>query len=132
MNKEQAKRLGRWLRAKRQEAGLSTIQLGKQAGMSDATIGRIERGAFQAPAPDKLARIAEALDIELADVYAMAEYAVPAGLPSFQPYLRRKYRDMPAKAVQELDQAFAQIAKKHGYDPDGPRQGEDELPDTQH
>ncbi len=128
MDKKHAKRLGRWLRAKRQEAGLSTIQLGKQAGMSDTTIVRLEQGAFSAPAPDKLARIADVLGIELADVYAMADYAVPENLPSFQPYLRTKYRGMPQKAIKDLDTAFARIAKKHGYDASGPREGEDEQP----
>jgi transcriptional regulator with XRE-family HTH domain len=129
MDQEQAKQLGSWLRQQRQEAGLSTVQLAKQVGTTDGTITRIEQGAFTAPAPDKLARIAEALGLNLADVYAMAEYAVPADLPSFQPYLRRKYRDMPPEAVEDLDKAFQEIIDKHGYDPDGPHDGEDELPD---
>ncbi len=90
MDQEQAQRLGNWLRERRQEAGLSTIQLAKQVGTTDGTITRIEQGAFAAPAPAKLSRMAEALDLSLADVYAMADYAVPADLPSFQPYLRRK------------------------------------------
>jgi transcriptional regulator with XRE-family HTH domain len=128
MDKKHAERLGRWLRAKRQEAGLSTIQLGKRAGMSDTTIVRFEQGVFSAPAPDKLARIADVLGIELADVYAMADYAVPENLPSFHPYLRTKYRGMPQEAIEDLDKAFARIAKKHGYDASGPREGEDEQP----
>jgi transcriptional regulator with XRE-family HTH domain len=129
MTKEQAKRLGRWLRQRRKESGLSTIELAKRASTSDATITRLEQGAFAAPDPHKLSRIAEALGLNLADVYAMAEYAVPGDLPSFQPYLRRKYGDLPAGAISDLDQAFAQIVKKHGYDPEGPRDGEDEDSD---
>src|SRR5581483_8782122 len=128
MDKEHAKRFGRWLRAKRQEAGLSTIQLGKRAGMSDTTIVRFEQGAFSAPAPDKLARIADVLKLELADLYAMADYAVPDDLPSFQPYLRTKYRDLPQRAIADLNRAFTDIAKRHGYDPRGPSPGEDEQP----
>lgn len=129
MNREQAKRLGQWLKQRRQEAGISAVQLAKMVGTTDGTILRIEQGAFAAPDPHKLSRIAQALGLNLADVYAMAEYAVPDDLPSFQPYLRRKYGDMPSAAVKDLDRAFGEIAKKHGYDPDGPRDGEDESAD---
>jgi len=130
MNESQAKRLGGWLRQRRREAGLSTIQVAKAAGTTDGTITRIEQGVIAAPDPRKLSRIAEALGLSLADVYVMADYAVPSDLPSFQPYLRRKYRDMPAEAIGDLEQAFERIIKKHGYEPTGPRNGEDEEPDT--
>jgi len=128
MDKERAKRFGRWLRTKRQQAGLSKMQLAKRSGMSDTSILRIEEGIFLAPAPDKLARIADVLGLELADVYAMADYAVPDDLPSFQPYLRTKYRGLPQKAVADLNKAFTDIAKRHGYDARGPSPGEDEQP----
>lgn len=125
---EQAKTLGRLLRARREELGLSSRQLAERAAMDDATIVRIEQGAFAAPRPDKLSRIAEALGLSLADVFALADYAVPDDLPSFQPYLRSKYRDMPREAVDDLSKAFERIVRKHGYDADGPRDGEDEAP----
>jgi|SRR5579859_1854168 len=131
MNKKQAKRFGAWLRQRRQEAGLSAIQLAKRTGTTDGTIVRIEQGQIASPAPAKLSRIAQALGLSLADVYAMAGYAVPNDLPSFQPYLRRKYRDMPARAVSDLDRAFRDIVKRHGYEPDGPKPGEDEQPDAE-
>lgn len=130
MDQEQARRLGEWLRERRQAAGLSTVQLAKAAGTTDGTITRLEQGAFAAPDPHKLRRIAEALGLSLADVYAMADYAVPGDLPSFAPYLRRKYRDMPIEAVEDLDKAFERIARKHGYDPAGPQDGEDESPEA--
>ena len=105
-NQNKPSELGRQLRARREELGLSTRQLAEQADMNDATIVRIEQGAFAAPRPDKLSRIAEALGLSLADVFALADYAVPDDLPSFQPYLRSKYRDMPAEAVEDLEQGF--------------------------
>jgi transcriptional regulator with XRE-family HTH domain len=98
---------------------------------TDGTIVRLEQGAIATPSPSKLSRIAEALDLSLADVFSMAGYAVPNELPSFQPYLRRKYRDMPPEAIEDLDTAFSKIIKKHGYDPRGPRPGEDEAPDPE-
>lgn len=125
---DQAKRLGQTLRTRREALGLSQRQLAAEAGVNDATIVRIERGAFGAPAPDKLSRIAEALEMRLADVFALADYVVPADLPSFQPYLRSRYRDLPDEAIEDLDRAFSRIVKKHGYQPDGPANGEDESP----
>ncbi len=96
--------------------------------MNFATVARIEQGQFAAPKPDKLARIAEALGLSTADVLGLAGYPVAEGLPSFQPYLRSKYRDMPREAVDDLSKAFARIVRKHGYQPDGPQAGEDEAP----
>jgi transcriptional regulator with XRE-family HTH domain len=125
---EQAKELGQRLRSRREELGLSLRQLAERAETTDTTIIRIEQGAYAAPAADKLARIADALDLSLADVFGLAEYAVPTDLPSFQPYLRSKYRGMPRGAVDDLNKAFERIVRKHGYDPDGPRAGEDEAP----
>jgi len=130
MNLSQAKRLGVWLRERRHEAGLGTTELAKRTGINDATVTRIEQGAIASPDPHKLRLIAQELDLNLADVYAMAGYAAPKDLPSFQPYLRRKYRDLPDEAVDDLGRAFDRIIKKHGYEPDGPRDGEDEAPDN--
>ncbi|MGH3429220.1 MAG: helix-turn-helix domain-containing protein, partial [Mycobacteriales bacterium] len=131
MNQDKSKRFGEWLREQRQAVGLSTIQLADAIGTTSGTISRIELGEITSPDPHKLVRIAQALNIDLADVYAMADYTVPHELPSFAPYLRRKYRDMPDAAVQDLDAAFDWILRKHGYQPDGPSDGEDETPEDE-
>ena len=129
MDQEQAKELGRRLREQRERLGLSTRELAERAQTTNSTVTRLEQGAFDTPAPDKLSRIAAALDLSLADVFALADYSVPDDLPSFRPYLRSKYRDLPAPAVEELERAFARVAKRHGYQPDGPAPGEDEQPE---
>lgn len=128
MEPEQAKRLGTYLREARQAKGLSARQLGDLTDINDATIVRFENGSFTAPAPDKLARIAEALDLSIADVFALAEYASPSELPSFTPYLRTKYRDLPDDAVEQIEKYVARLAKKHGVTLEGPAPGEDESP----
>ena len=130
MNHGQAKRLGEWLRERRHEAGIGTTELAKRIGINDATITRIEQGAIASPDPHKLRLISQELDLNLADVYAMAGYAAPTDLPSFQPYLRRKYRNLPDEAIDDLEEAFDRIIRRHGYDPGGPRSGEDEIPDN--
>jgi transcriptional regulator with XRE-family HTH domain len=130
MNQGQAKQLGEWLRERRHEAGISTTQLAKRIGITDGTISRIEQGFIVSPDPRKLRAISEQLDLNLADVYAMAGYAAPTDLPSFQPYLRRKYHDLPDDALDDLERAFDRIVREHGYDADGPSGGEDEAPDN--
>jgi len=131
MDQEQAKELGNRLRAERERLDLSIRELAERTGINHSTVVRLEQGAIESPAPDKLGRIAEVLGLSLADVYALADYSIPSDLPSFQPYLRAKYRDLPAPAVEELERSFLRIAKRHGVDLKGPAPGEDEQPEQQ-
>jgi transcriptional regulator with XRE-family HTH domain len=131
MDQEQARELGQRLRETREELGLTIRELAERAGTTHTTVVRLEQGAYDAPAPDKLSRIAEALGLSLADVFALADYSVPSDLPSFRPYLRTKYRGLPAPAVEELERSFMRVAKRHGLDLRGPRPGEDEHPEQQ-
>jgi transcriptional regulator with XRE-family HTH domain len=125
---KQAKRLGSYLRRQRTAMGLSTRQLAELARIDDSTVVRFEQGAYASPAPDKLARIAEALDLPLADVFAHAHYALPRDLPNLPAYLRVKYRHLPPSALVELDRYLKRLGRKYGIDTDGPAPGEDEKP----
>jgi transcriptional regulator with XRE-family HTH domain len=117
MNHEQAKELGGMLRQRRQELRLSTHQLGAQVGVRQSTITRVEQGRFASPRPAKLASIARVLGLSLADVYARAGYLVPDELPSFEPYLSAKYRNLPETAIAELVRLFDELAAEHGESP---------------
>ncbi len=115
MNQTQATELGALLRQKRQSLGLSTHRLSALVGVRQSTITRLERGEFAAPRPDKLARIAKALGISLADIYARAGYVVPDDLlPSFPIYLQSKYEHLPPEAITELVQHFDKLMTQHG------------------
>lgn len=116
MDQEQAKRFGSLIRARRQELGLTTYDLGKLIGTTNSTIMRIEQGAFAAPRPDKLARIAEALRLSLADVYAGAGYLVPNELPTFQTYLSARYSSLPQDAHDRLKSLFDTLILEHGLE----------------
>lgn|GEM_PF-654060 len=129
MEPDQAVELGQMLRERREALGLSTRQLSARTGVNDVTISRIERGEFAAPRPDKLTRLAEALGLSAADVFAMADYVTPTELPSFTPYLRTKYRDLPAEAIAEIEQYAQRLANEHGVALAGPAPGEDEQPE---
>jgi transcriptional regulator with XRE-family HTH domain len=130
MDDKRAKQLGDLLRTKRRQLGLSTRALSDLADVPDSTIVRIENGMFAAPAPDKLARIADALDIPLADVYAIAEYAAPKQLPTLQPYLRAKYGHMTDREVKNVTNYVTELLGRRGVDLNGPAPGEDEAPEA--
>ncbi len=127
MDKGEAKRLGQHLRDAREALKLSSRALAERAGVTDATIVRIELGEFAAPSPDKLARMANALGLPLEDVYALADYAAPRQLPNLSPYLRTKYRDLPDETAAQIEAYAQRLAKKHGVDLRGPAPGEDEI-----
>jgi len=119
--------LGRRLRERRDELGLSAVQLGSQTDMADSTIIRIENGDIATPAPDKLAALAEALGLATAELFTLANYTNATDLPSFRPYLRRKYQGLPPEAVNDLEATFQRLAQDYGIDPNGPSRGEDEA-----
>ena len=128
MTPQQARRLGKFLKQHRVALGLSTRALAAQCGVDMATIVRLEQGAFAEPRPETLRVVARALDLNLADVYALADYVRPTELPAFSPYLRAKYRKLPAVAIAELERYFDKLAARYGIDPTGPAPGEDEEP----
>ncbi|MGH3525453.1 MAG: helix-turn-helix domain-containing protein, partial [Mycobacterium sp.] len=91
MNEDRTKKLGAYLRQQRIDKGMRVRGLAAQVGIDMAQIVRLEHGQVSSPKVDLLTRIAECLDLPLADVLSAAGYARPAELPSFQPYLRTKY-----------------------------------------
>ena len=129
MNTQQAKRLGKHLRQHRQRHHLSTQQLGPLVGVPNSTIVRLEHGDIRSPRPNLLADIADALGLRLADIYAMADYAVPGDLPSLTPYLRTKYRTLTATDIKAIGDYAARLARRRGVDLNGPAAGEDEAPE---
>jgi transcriptional regulator with XRE-family HTH domain len=114
MNNEQAQRLGSILKARRDELGLSTYAVADAVGVEQSTIVRFEKGAFLAPRPDKLARLAEALGLVGADLFAMAGYTTPGDLPSLGSYLRIKYCDLPEEDLDNIEAYATKLAKKRG------------------
>lgn len=123
--------LGQVLRARREQAGLSQYALEDLSGVDHSVIGRIESGHIAAPGPDKLTRLAEALRLPVADVFVLAGYAVPRQLPSFRPYLRSRYGELPPEAHARLDAYFQRIQEEYGAADFAPLDGEDELPEDQ-
>jgi transcriptional regulator with XRE-family HTH domain len=102
MNQDRARRLGQYLRARREELGLSARGVARAVGVRDSTILRLEAGAYLAPAADKLARLAELLKLDLADVFSLANYVVPHSMPSLPHYLRLRYPKLTPEDIEAL------------------------------
>ncbi len=110
----------------RKAKGLSTRAVATEIGLDQSNIVRLENGAVISPQPAVLEGLARVLDLDLADLYALAGYTKPSQLPAFAPYLRSKFAGLPDEAHDELEKSFRRIAKKYGYDANGPEPGQDE------
>jgi transcriptional regulator with XRE-family HTH domain len=104
--------LGDYVKKARQERGLSVRGLAAQAKVDFSWLSRVERGVYAAPDPRSLYRLAQALDIETANLFLEAGYGDGRGLPGLVPYLRAKY-DLPAEAIDQLEAHFELINEKY-------------------
>lgn len=125
MSPAEAKRLADLLHARRQTCGLSAREVARRAGVDVGTVTRLEQGLIPNPRVERLRAIAEVLEIPAADLFAVADWLPKDELPSFRPYLRAKYRDLPPKAVKEIEDVFERLARDHRLR--GPQDHEDEF-----
>jgi transcriptional regulator with XRE-family HTH domain len=105
------------LRTAREANGLSIRRLAERAGIHHAGLARIELGE-QRPTPDTLLALAQALELDESDLFALAGYRLPDRLPSFPAYLRAKYR-MSDEAATQLNEFFGFIQGKYGIENKG-------------
>lgn len=91
----------------RAKAKLTQRDLAERAGVTHPTILRLERAEFARPDPQKLQRIAQALDLDVADFFALAGYVPAESLPSFGPYLRIRWaEELSAEDRKALEREF--------------------------
>lgn len=124
MNNRQSNELGVYLRQQREAKGVSTRQLASEVGVDMAQIIRLEQGSVASPRADVLGRVAECLDVPVADVLTLAGYPTTKALPSLRPYMRATYRELPPEAVDEIEAFIKEIARQHVAE--GPSGDEDE------
>jgi transcriptional regulator with XRE-family HTH domain len=118
MNTEDAKRFGEILRKRREALGLSVRQVADLSQVLHSTVLRIEGGEFAAPRPDKLARLAAALQLSPAELFAQAGYFSPDDLPDFTTYLAVKHPNLPASDAAELQQRYEEVLARSEGTPD--------------
>jgi transcriptional regulator with XRE-family HTH domain len=126
MNSNSNPQLADALRKARTRAGFTVRQLAEAADMTASTVSRLESGLIESPRPEHLSRLSRALQIDVEDLYALAGYLMPEGLPELQPYLRTKY-GLPDQAIQQLDEYFRALRpswekdKEARHDPGDPQ-----------
>jgi len=106
--KENAKRLGDYVRARRHAMRLTLAQAERRSGVDATYWSKLELGEYKSPNPRYLVAIAHTLDVAVEELYGLAGYYLPTQLPSFAPYLRSRY-DLDDRAVDELFAVFEQI-----------------------
>ncbi len=127
MSDKNLTKLGKLISTTRAAKELRLDDLVDSTSIPRTQLHRIEQGQLGLIQPAALHSLARSLDLPPSDLFSLAGYAIPEELPTFAPYLRSKYRDLPESAKAELERSFRAIAKKHGYDANGPAPGEDEA-----
>ena len=113
MSQAQLQELGRVVHRKRAKAKLTQRELAERAGVSHATIWHLECGDFKRPDPEKLQRIAHALNLGAGDFFALVGYMHSDHLPSLAPYLRIKFKgDLSAKDRKDVERYVEQKRAK--------------------
>jgi transcriptional regulator with XRE-family HTH domain len=110
MTEVQARELGRIFNQARRARKLSLRALDEQAGVSYGWLGRLERGQMRAPAPSKLTRVAEVLDIPPERIDLITRGRVSRDLPPIRTYFRAKYQLQPLE-IKQIEELFDQIRR---------------------
>lgn len=110
MTPSQAKQLGTVVARARARKGLSLRELATELGVATAWIGFLEQGRYVDPAPDRLARIAEVLDIEPGRIDRLTKGAMTAGLPAPRAYFRAKY-DLSAEQAEQVERYIERLRR---------------------
>lgn len=121
--------LGDLLVEARHGAGITLKAAAKEAGISVGSLSLLEQGKHRSTSLERLASLAEVYSVEPTDFIEAAGYDLAPALPTLTPYLRTKYRQLPAEAHDEIAAAFQRIAAKYGMNETstGPMAGQDET-----
>ena len=107
--------LGTMIRQARERAGLSLRNLEAIVGVSRQLLLRLEHDEIDNPSPELLQQLAEALELDSDDLFALVGYKLSEKLPNLTLYLRAKYR-LPPSALAEASEALRDILDKYDRD----------------
>lgn len=104
--------LGRRLRLAREEAGLTMRQLAERVDIPLSVLHRLSNDEVQDPKPAQLIRLAEALELNAAELFLLANVPVPTELPTVEALLRSEY-DLPEAALREARRDIEAIVARY-------------------
>ncbi len=107
-------RLGDMIYKAREARGIATSRLAADLGLHHSVVARIQLGQIKRPNPALLARIAEALELNVGELHALAGYTTTDQLPDLQGWLNTKHRGLPEAATRDLQGHLDYLIDKHG------------------
>ncbi len=113
MTEAQAQRLGQLILRARTRRGWSLATLQEHTGISDGWLNRVERGVYLQPAPERVAKVAEVLEIDPMAIDRASKNHLSRSLPSVRTYFRSTAQATPEQ-LDEIEAAIADIQAKHG------------------
>lgn len=124
--------LGELLLEARLASGLHIKEVALESGVSAGSLSNLEQGKLRSTSIERLVALADVYGVEPIGFIEAAGFDLGPALPTFKPYLRTKYRQLPDAAQEEIADAFQRIAEKYGIDEhaSGPRPGQDENSDS--
>jgi transcriptional regulator with XRE-family HTH domain len=112
MKEVQAQRLGQLILRARARRGWSLETLHEHTGIPSVWLNRVERGVYLQPAPERLAKLAEALGIDPIAIDRASQNHLAQSLPSVRTYFRSSAKATPEQ-LDEIEAAVADIQAKH-------------------
>jgi transcriptional regulator with XRE-family HTH domain len=112
MTVEAARQLGRLVKQARRDRGLTLRQLDELTGVSYTWLARLEGGRMLAPAPSKLTKVAEALNLPSERIDLIMRGQIANDLPPIRTYFRAKYR-LTSAEIAQIEDLFDQIQRDH-------------------
>ena len=110
MTKDQARALGHLISKARRARGMSKRQLALEIGAANGWIVHLEHGLYLAPSPERLARIAEVLNIDPTRINLLTRGAVADGLPEMRAYFRAKY-DLTPEDIEKVERYVERLRR---------------------
>jgi transcriptional regulator with XRE-family HTH domain len=115
MTESQARQLGKLIARARERKEWSFRQLAGEIGADPAWVVRLEQGKFASPGPERLARIAELLDIDPERMDRISHGHVSGSLPEVRTYFRAKF-DLPDTAIGQIEDLLTELRDEYGGD----------------
>lgn len=104
----QARQLGRLIARARAKKGLSLRDLQQQVGIPRSWLGYLEQAGPVSVDPERLTRLAEALDIPPQRIDRITKGAITGNMPEPRVYFRAKF-DLTADEAAEVERYIAGI-----------------------
>lgn len=110
--------LGSYLRRAREHHRLTLRNVEQMTGVPRDSLSRLENDRTERPDPAVLHKLADAYQLDVADLFAFVGITPTGTLPSLAPYLRVRYGHLPPEAIAEATRRLQDVLDE--YDKDAP------------